>query len=197
LASTSGASGDQDHALVGLKAVHLDQQLVQRLLAFVIAAAEPGATVTADRVDFVDEDDAGRVLLALLEHVTHPRGADADEHFDEVRARDGEEGHVRFAGDGAGEKRLAGTRRADEQTALRNLAAQALEFLRILQELDDLLELGLGLVDPRDIIERDAADLLGQQTGTRLAETHGASAAALHLPHDEQPGADEEQCRCP
>ena len=60
---------DQDHALVGLEAVHLDQELVQRLLALVVAAAEAGAAMAADRVDLVDEHDAGRVLLRLLEHV--------------------------------------------------------------------------------------------------------------------------------
>ncbi len=79
--------GDQDHALIGLEAVHLDEQLVEGLLALVIAAAEPGAAMAADRVDLVDEDDARRVLLALLEHVAHAAGADADEHLDKVRAR--------------------------------------------------------------------------------------------------------------
>ena len=77
---------DQDHAFIGLEAVHLDQQLVQRLLALVIAAAEAGTAMPADRVDFVDEDDAGRILLGLLEHVADTAGADADEHLDEVGA---------------------------------------------------------------------------------------------------------------
>src|SRR6202043_2137696 len=103
--------GDQDDALIRLEAVHLDEQLVQGLLALVVAAAETGPAMPADRVDLVDEDDAGRVLLALLEHVAYPAGADADEHLDEVRARDGEERHVGFAGDGAGEQGLAGAGR--------------------------------------------------------------------------------------
>ena len=90
---------DQDDALVGLEAVHLDEELVERLLALVVAAAESRAAVASDRVDLVDEDDAGRVLLALLEEVAHARGADADEHLDEVGARDREERHVRLAGD--------------------------------------------------------------------------------------------------
>ena len=127
-----------------LEAVHLDQHLVQRLLALVIAAAEAGAAMAADGVDLVDEDDAGRVLLALLEHVAHPARADAHEHLDEVGARDGEERHVRLARDGAGKQRLTGAGRADQQHALRDLAAEALEFLRVLQELDDLLQLGLA-----------------------------------------------------
>jgi hypothetical protein len=62
---------NQDHALIGLEAVHLDQQLVERLFALVIAAAKACATMAADGVDFIDEDDARRVLLGLLEHVAH------------------------------------------------------------------------------------------------------------------------------
>ena len=80
--------GDDDHALAALETVHLDQQLVERLLALVVTAAQAGAAMAADRVDFVDEDDAGRVLLGLLEHVAHAAGADADEHLDEVGTGD-------------------------------------------------------------------------------------------------------------
>ena len=131
--------GDDDDAFVGLEPVHLDQQLVQRLLALVVRIAEAVAAMAADRVDLVDEDDARRVLLGLLEHVAHAAGADADEHLDEVRARDGEERHARLAGDGAGEQGLAGAGRADQQRALGDLAAELGEALRIAQELDDLL----------------------------------------------------------
>jgi hypothetical protein len=74
---------NQDDALIGFEAVHLHQQLVERLFALVIAAAKACATVPADGVDFVDEDDARRILLGLLEHVAHAAGADADEHLDE------------------------------------------------------------------------------------------------------------------
>src|SRR5690606_4262213 len=151
-----------DDALVGLEAVHLDEQLVQGLLALVIATAKACATVPADSVDLVDEDDAGRVLLGLLEHVADAAGADADEHLDEVRAGDGEERHVRLASNGAGEQRLAGARRADQQRAARTAAAKALTLLRVAQELDDFLEVGLGLVHASDIIERHAAVAFGQ-----------------------------------
>ena len=116
---------DEDHALVGLEAVHLDQELVQGLLALVVAAAEAGAAVPADRVDLVHEDDAGGVLLALLEEVAHARGAHADEHLDEVRAGDREERHVGLAGDGLGQQGLAGAGRAHQQHALGDLARRA------------------------------------------------------------------------
>ncbi len=91
---------DHDHAGVALEAVHLHQELVERLLALVVAAAQAGAALAADRVDLIDEHDAGRMLLGLVEHVAHARRAHADEHLDEVRAGNAEERHLGLAGDG-------------------------------------------------------------------------------------------------
>ena len=116
--------GDEDDAVVRLEAVHLDEQLVQRLLALVVSAAKTGAAMAADGVDLVDEDDARRVRLALLEQVAHAARADAHEHLDEVGARHREERTARFAGDGLREQRLAGARRPDEQRALRQTATE-------------------------------------------------------------------------
>ena len=183
--------GDQNDAFIGLEAIHLHEQLVQRLLAFVVAAAETRAAVAADGVDLVDEDDARRVLLRLLEHVAHPARADADEHLDEVGARDGEERHIGLAGDGARQQRLAGAGRADQQQAARNAAAEPLEFARVAQELDDLLQIELGLVDAGHIVEGDAAMRLGQKLCARLAEAERFAAGALHLSRQENPHADQ------
>ena len=184
--------GDQDDVLGRLEAVHLDQQLVQRLFALVIAAAQTGAAMTAHGVDFVDEDDAGGVLLGLFEHVAHAAGADADEHFDEVRPRDREEGHARLPRDRAGQQRLAGAGRAHQQGALGDLAAQTLELARILQEVDDLLQFVLGLVHAGDVLEGLAALVFGQQLGLGLAKAHGPARPALHLAHEEDPHPDQQ-----
>ena len=188
--------GDDDDAFVGLEAVHLDQQLVQRLLALVIAVAEAGAAMAADGVDLVDEDDARRRLLGLVEHVADAARADADEHLDEVRAGDGEEGNARLTRDGAGEQGLAGAGRADQQRALGDLAAQARELARVLQIFDDLLKLLAGLVDAGDVGERHPALLLGQHARAALAEAHRARAGVLlHLAHHEEADAEDEQER--
>ncbi len=144
---------DDDDAFLRVEAVHLDEQRIERLLALVVTAADAVTAMAADRVDFVDENEAGRGFLALLEHVAHAARADADEHLDEVRAADGEERHVRFAGDGAGEQRLAGARRADQQHAFRNAAAEFLEFLRVAQELDQFLHFLLRFLDAGDVLE--------------------------------------------
>ena len=189
--------GHQDDAVVRLEAVHLDEQLVQGLLALVVTAAEARAAVTADGVDLVDEDDARRVLLALLEEVADARRADADEHLDEVGTRDREERDVGLARDGARQQRLAGARRAHHQDALRDAAAELLELLRLLEELDDLLQLFLGLVHAGDVLEGDALLLVVQELRARLAEAERLVAARLHLAQHEDPEADEEQDGAP
>ncbi len=188
--------GDHDHAGIRLETVHLDEHLVQRLLALVVAAAHAGAAMTADRVDFVDEHDARRMLLRLLEHVAHTGRADADEHFDEVRTRDAEERHLRFTRDRAGEQRLAGTRRADQQHAARNATAQFLEFLRIAQEVDELGHFFLRFVAARDVGEVHRVVVFVDQPRTRFPERERAAfAAPLHLPHHVEPEHDDQDRR--
>jgi len=188
--------GDDDDAFVGFKPVHLDQQLVERLFAFVVRIAEAIAARTAHRVDFVDEDDAGRILLGLFEHVAHAARADANEHFDEVRTRNGEERHTRFACDGAGEQGLAGARRTDQQCALGDLPAELGKTLRIAQEFNDFLQFLARFVDPGDIIECHLARTFRQQLGLGLAKAHGPAAAALlHLPQRKKRDAEDQDKR--
>ena len=190
--------GDDDHALASLETVHFDQQLVQRLLALVMTAAETGATMATDGVDFIDEDDARGLLLGLLEHVAHAAGADADEHFHEVRTGDREERDLGLTRNGAGQQGLAGTRRADHQHAARDLAAQLGELGRVTQEVDQFANLFLGLVAAGDIGEGDLDLVFALQLGARLAEGHralGPAATALHLAHDEDPEADDQDHR--
>ena len=179
--------GDQDDAAADVEAVHLDQQLVEGLLALVVPTAHAGAAVATDGVDLVDEDDRRGVLLGLLEEVADPAGADTDEHLDEVGAGDGVEGHAGLTGDRAGEQRLAGARRAVEQDALGDLGPDGLELRRLLQELLDLAELLDGLLAAGHVAERRLGHVLGDQLGARLGELHdAAAAAALDLVHQEQ-----------
>ena len=186
---------DQDDVVLQLEPVHLDEELVQRLLALVVAAAEAGAAMAADRVDLVHEDDARRRLLRLLEQVAHARGADADEHLDEVGAGDREERHARLAGDRAREQRLAGAGRPVEQHALRDARAERLELLRVLEELLDLVQLLDRLVRAGDVLEADLRRVGRHPLRARLPERHHLRAAALHLVHQEDPEADQQDER--
>ena len=74
----------EDHdALRGIEAVDLGKQLVQGLLALVVAA-EAAVTAAADGIDLIDKDDSRGDLAGLLEQIAHAARADADEHFHEV-----------------------------------------------------------------------------------------------------------------
>jgi hypothetical protein len=77
--------GNQDYAFVRFESVHFHEQRVQGLLAFIVSAAQARAAVPSDGVDFVDEDDARRIFLALLEKIANAACAYADEHLNEVR----------------------------------------------------------------------------------------------------------------
>ena len=185
--------GDDDDVRVRVEAVHLDEDLVEGLLALVMAAAQAGAALASDRVDLVDEDDARRIALGLVEQVADAAGADADEHLDELRARDAEERHARLTGDRASHQRLAGARRADEQHATRDARAERVELLGELQELDDLLELGLGLVDAGHIGERHHGLVAEEHPRAALAEREGLVIRALRLAHHEEDEAADDQ----
>ena len=109
--------GNDDDARVAFEAVHFDEELVERLLALFVAE-RVAATAAADRIELVDEDDAGLVAPRILEQPAHTRGADAGEHLDEIRAAGEEERHAGFPGDRPRQQRLAGSRGADEEHAL-------------------------------------------------------------------------------
>ena len=162
---------EDDHAGAGIEAVHLHQQLIERLLALVVAAGDGDAAALADGIQLVDEDDAGRLLARLLEQVAHPRRADAHEHLHEVGAVEAEEGHPRLAGHRARQQRLAGAGRPHQQYPLGDLAADLDVALRALEEVDHLLQLRLGFVGPGDVGEADPGLALGDHPGHATCRT--------------------------
>jgi hypothetical protein len=180
------------------EAVHLGEDLVERLLALVVAAhaAARAAAGAADGVELVDEDDRRGGLLGLVEQVAHAGRADADDHLDELRGAEAEERHVGLAGHGAGQQRLAGARRAAEQDALGDHRAEAPVLVRVLEEVDDLDELLLGLVDARDVLERRALLVGLVALGLRAAQAgQAARAPPAGAAHDEDEDADDQQRR--
>src|SRR5690606_17511097 len=191
-------SGNHDNAFVAIEPVHLHQQLVQGLLALIMATTEAGATGTADRIDLVDKDDARCMLLRLLEHVAHTGCANTNKHLDKVGTGDREERDFRFAGNGFCQQRLAGTGRTHHQHATRNLAAKALELARVTQELDQLLHFFLGFLDTGNIGKGGLDLVFAHQARAALAEGHRATAAtttALRLAHEENKDTENQQDR--
>jgi hypothetical protein len=133
------------------------------------------------------------VRLSLLEQIANAAGADADKHLDEIRTRHGEEGARCLAGYGPGEQRLSGARRTNQKGSLGKPSAELGEFLRVLQEFDDFLQLELCLVASGDIGESDLGRVTRQQLRLRLAEGERLGPAGLHLPENQDPEPDEQK----
>ena len=163
---------EQHDALARIEPVEFGEELIERLLFLVIAAAHDACGArAAEAIQLVDEDDARLHLARLLEQVADARRADADEHLHEFGAGDREERHARLARHRARQQRLADAGRADEQNALRHARAKPAVALRVLQEVHDLLQLALGLVGARHIVEVDAGFRLDIDFGARLRPT--------------------------
>ena len=178
---------DDDDAFLRIEAVHLHEQRIQGLLAFVVPAAQSMTATPAHGVDFIDENETRRVLARLFEHVAHAAGAHADEHFHKIRAADAEEGGIGFAGDRLGEEGFARARRTHHQDTLRDAPAQALKFFRILEKLDEFGNLFDGLVDSGHVLEGCLVAFLGQEPRLAFAKAERALAGHFDLADEKEP----------
>ena len=179
--------GHDDDALVFAEAVHLDEQLVERLLTLIVTATETCAALTADGVDLVDEHDARRDALGLLEQVAHAARADADIQLNEIGAGDRQERNACLTGDGPRQQRFAGARRAYQQHALRHMRAHVVKALRIAQKINDLLKLGLFLIRARYVRKRDLFLAGKAEMGVGACELrHGGRTAVCAAHKDEE-----------
>ena len=188
--------GDDDDAFVAFKAVHFNEELVQGLLAFVVPAAKPGATLAANRVNFVDKDDAGRVFFRFFKHVADARSTDTDEHFYKIRAGNGEERHFCLAGNGACQQRFPGAGRADHQQAARDLPAKAAEFAWVAQKLNHFHHVRFCFIGTGNVCKGNFDFVFRDEAGAAFAKGKGTTlATALQLAGGEHKEANEQQYR--
>src|SRR5260370_19697635 len=183
--------GDDDDCFPLVEAVHLDQELVQGLFPLVVAASEAGAALAANRVELVDENYRGSVLLTVFQETADPGSADTDEHLDELRCRDTEERHAGLARDRASQQRLPGAGRTNEQDALWHPAAELLELFWIAQEIDHFLQLELRLLDPGVIMKRCLWRARLLQTAAAAAKAEDALRRLATAPHEPDPDRDQ------
>ena len=130
--------GQNNDAGVALKAVHLRQELVQRLFPLIVAAHFAGVALLADGVDLVNKYDAGGFFLGLLKEVPHLGGSHTHEHLHKLRAGHGKEGDVGFARHSLCQHGLAGARRAYQQNALGHGRADLFVLVRVVEIVHDL-----------------------------------------------------------
>src|SRR5208283_776081 len=79
--------GENDHGLGGFETVKFGQDLIERLLTFIIGARQGDRSLSRapDCIELVDEDDRRRGRLGLGEEVPNAGCSDADDRLDELR----------------------------------------------------------------------------------------------------------------
>ena len=160
-----------------------------------MTAAEACTTLATHGIDFVNEQNTGGVLLTGFKQVAHAASTHAHEHFHKVRTRHAKERHTCFACNSAGEQSLTGTRRANQQGALRNAAAQGIKLFRVLQEFNEFLQVLLGFVAASYIVKGGLLFAV-KLASLALAKAEGALAAATHLAvHHQVEEYNQENCR--
>ena len=185
--------GDDDDAVLRVEAVHFDEESIERLLAFVMPSSHAVTTVAPHRIDFVDKNEAGGTFAALFEHVTDARGADPDEHFDEVRPADAEERNIGLAGDSAGEEGFASPGGSDHENPFGDAAAEFLEFFRVTEEVDQFGDFFPRLFNPGDILEGDLVFVPRHHAGFAFAEVEGTAAGHFKLRAENEIKNDEKE----
>src|SRR5581483_3831964 len=146
---------NDDNICILIKAIHLNEQLVQGLLTLVVATGTRVSTLTTNRVNLVDEDDTGCVLLRFLKEVSHAGRTNTYKHFYKFGTTDTVERDACFTSYGAGDQRFTGSWRANEQYAFGSTCPHSGETLGMLKELNDLLKFQLGLFHSSHIFKED------------------------------------------
>ena len=192
---------DEDQIRGIIKAIHLNQELVESLVAFIGAAAIPRTAVATNGVDFIDEDDRGSNLLGARNQVAHARGANTDVHFEKLGTGNGEEGGIGLSCNCLCQQSLTRSGRTVKQDASGNAGSNLVELFGGNQEFANFFEFFDGLIFTRDIREGDIWTLLVKFLRAALAEgTHHPPAAnsAHEEPeeaHDDEQRQDHDQGR--
>src|SRR3989344_5047433 len=180
---TIGRRYDND-LISRLKTVHLNENLIERLLALVMPAAKTGTAMAPDCIDLIYKNNRRSGFLGRAKQITHTRSADTDKHLDKFRRTNMEKRNTSFSSNRAGKKSLSGTWRAHEENAARDPRANLKKFLRVFEKFNNLFELFLCFIHPRNIFKRYALFYIVRRDNARarLAKPERLYIRAIYLP---------------
>ena len=120
--------GHDDDPFVRFESIHLHQELIERLLLFVMSAHDIHSPSLPQGIQFIDENDAGGLAGGLRKKVANARRAHTDEHLHKLRAADAEERYLGLSGHRPGQKGLSRSGYAEQGSSFRNFPSQPLEL---------------------------------------------------------------------
>mmetsp|Transcript_38871 Transcript_38871/g.99305 ORF Transcript_38871/g.99305 Transcript_38871/m.99305 type:complete len:370 (-) Transcript_38871:1412-2521(-) len=160
---------DDEYVLLLAHPVHLRKHLVHHAVPSAACVAARAAARACDRVELVEEEDAGGRLPRLVKDLPDVALRLAEPHGEELGALDGDEVGLALVGNGLGEERLAASGGPVKEHAARGVHTKLRKLLRVHDGvLHRLLQLPLGRIQPTDVVPRDVGDL-----DHRLAQRRG------------------------
>jgi hypothetical protein len=189
-----GGSKD-DNTNVGFEAVHLHEQRIEGLFALIVDGADVDASLSPNGIKFVNKYDTGRMLLSLFEQITHPGCSYSDEHFNKIASADRKERYFGLTGHGTSQERFPCPRRANQEHSFGDASAKIFVLLRVLEEINNLLQLELCFVATGYVFKFDTGIGIGNETGAALPDRKDGSASWIKSTREEGPNRDHENNR--
>ena len=183
----------QDDAHIWVETVHLHQELVEGLFPFIMTPHGSEASGFSQGIQFIDENDAGRLLFGLHKKVPHPSRTETHEHLHKLRSAQAEERHAALSCNRLGQKSLPGSRWTYEQDPFWHFAAQFRKLRGLLEEFNHLHQFLFGFIHTGRVFKGDVQLILHVDFGLVFAQGHKAGLLAGHTFHEEIPDADEEK----
>ncbi len=137
-----------------------------------MAAAEPGAALAPDRVDFINKHNAGGIFFRLFKQIADTGSPYADEHLNEIRTGDGKERNACFTCYRTGQQSFTGARRAHKQNAFGDARTQLVILPRVFQELHDFAQFFFFFILAGHICKCSPSFFIGHLLKFRFSEIH-------------------------
>ena len=176
-------SCQNDNTLRTVKAIHLRQELVQRLLSFIISSHPAGITLFTDGINLVNKYDAGCFFICLLKQISYLCCTHAHKHLYKFRAGNREERNIGFPCHCFCKQCLTGSGRANQQCPFWHGCTDFLILLRIMEKIYDLLQDFLCLILSCHITKINPCRGFHIYFGIALSKLHGRHSAS-HFFHD-------------
>ena len=186
-------SGDRDDAFIGTETIHFDEQLVQRLFAFIMSATQSASALTADGIDSSMNTIHGAFFLAWAKR-SRTRDAPTPTNISTKSEPEMEKNGTRASPATALARRVLPVPGGPTRRTPFGILARYRITSRIFRN-DDFGKFFLRFVLTCDIIKVDMDLAFACHLRSGLAKAHDASAAALCLVHDPEPYDDKDDDR--
>ena len=169
--------GDDNNTRLIIKSVHLSQELIDGLFAFIIRGHATRTALLPNRVNFVDEDNTWLIFTSHLKEFPNSLSTHTHKHLHKIGGGTLNEGDVGFPSNRAREEGLPSPRFPREKGATWDPGTTSKVALRLFEEVHDFFQFILRGVDAFNVTEACFDFLFGDKVfGFQKGITHGARA---------------------